>query len=296
MELKSNVTDTALVFEGGGMRGAFTAAVVGTLLKAGIHADYVAGISAGSSNTVNYISRAGERARKSFVDFADDPRFGSWWTWFQGKGLFNARYIYEETWRPDGPLPFDFDTFMANPARFRIGAFDADAGETIYWSREDVHTPEDLMCRVRASSSMPVFMPPAMVDGRLYVDGALGAGGGIPLGIAQSDGFTKFFVVLTRTRDYVKDPTRAGTYFKAHFRKHPAIAEGILARPQAYNATREELLELEREGRACLVFPDQITITNRTSDVPALQAAYDAGLAQSKRDLPRWLEFLAPTT
>jgi predicted acylesterase/phospholipase RssA len=43
-----------------------------------VHVDFVAGISAGSSNAVNYLSRDPARARRSFVDFADDPRFGNW--------------------------------------------------------------------------------------------------------------------------------------------------------------------------------------------------------------------------
>jgi len=292
MQLTSNVTDTALVLEGGGMRGAFTAGVVTTLIHAGIFFDYVAGISAGTSNLVNYLSRAPVRARMCFVDFAANRNLGSWWTWVQGKGLFNAHYIYEETWVADGPLPFDFEAFRANPASYRIGAFDAAAGETIYWSEDDVHEAADLMRRVRASSSIPLMMPPVTIDGRMYVDGALGLGGGIPLPVAQRDGHTKFLVVMTRERSYVKPRYRSAALYKARFLNHPAIAEGILARPGNYNATREELLELERQGRACLVFPDSMTVTNHTSDVPALQACYDAALAQSARELPRWREFL----
>ena len=292
MELRSNITDTALIFEGGGMRGAFTAAIAAVMLKAGIFCDYVIGISAGASNTANYLSREPERAKRSFVDFAGDPRFGSWKTWLRGQGYFNAHYIYEETWLPGGPLPYNFAAFMANPARFRIGAFDAEQGETVYWGREDVAEPIDLMKRVRASSSMPLIMPPTILDGRLYVDGALGHGGGIPLATAQRDGFTKFFFIGTRQRDYIKESEKLDRFFKVFYRKHPAIADGILARPANYNAAREELLELERQGQALLVYPDQITITNRTADVAALQEAYDAGLTQAHRDLPRWKEFL----
>ena len=68
--MTSNVTDTALLFEGGGMRAALTSAVVAELLRERIHVDFVAGISAGSSNAVNYLSRDPARARRSFVDAA----------------------------------------------------------------------------------------------------------------------------------------------------------------------------------------------------------------------------------
>ncbi|MDR2974968.1 MAG: patatin family protein [Propionibacteriaceae bacterium] len=292
MDVTTNITDTALVFEGGGMRASYTAAVVCALLEAGLYFDFVTGISAGSSNTVNYIARSPLRARQSFVDFADDPRFGSWKTWIRGQGMFNAHYIYQETCRPDGQLPFDFDTFWANPTRFSIGAFDMDAGRTVYKTRADIHTDDDLMAWVRASSTMPLVMPPITIDGRTYVDGALGHGGGIPLAAAQETGFKRFFVVLTRPRDYIKPPSKHSHFFHAYYRKHPAVAEGILGRPHEYNTTREELLDLESSGQAYLFFPEHMTVSNQTRDVAQLRASYEAGLAQSQMELPRWRDFL----
>ena len=137
--MTSNVTDTALLFEGGGMRAALTSAVVAELLRERIHVDFVAGISAGSSNAVNYLSRDPARARRSFVDFADDPRFGNWLSFVRGKGLFNAEYIYEHAGLPEADLPYDFATFRANPARLVLGGFDAASGETRWWDLSLIH-------------------------------------------------------------------------------------------------------------------------------------------------------------
>ena len=47
---------TALLFEGGGMRASYTSGMVVALLEEDIHAPFVAGISAGASNTANYLS------------------------------------------------------------------------------------------------------------------------------------------------------------------------------------------------------------------------------------------------
>ena len=65
-------------------------------------------------------------------------------------------------------------------------------------------TMDDLMVRIRASSTMPGFMPPVTIKGVEYVDGALGDTGGIPIDGAQLDGYDRFFVVCTRPRGYVK--------------------------------------------------------------------------------------------
>ena len=119
--LVSNVTDTALVFEGGGMRNAYTAAVVSELLAEGLFFDHVSGISAGSSHVCNYVSRDAARSYATFVDIVDDPEFGGLAHFRKGEGLFNAEYIYERIARPEGAMPFDIATFVDNPATTRWG-------------------------------------------------------------------------------------------------------------------------------------------------------------------------------
>lgn len=291
-ELTSNVTDTALIFEGGGMRAAYTSAVVATLVEEGVFLDWVGGISAGASNTVNYLCRDPWRARHSFTDFVTDPRFGDWRTLVRGQGLFNAEYIYEQTAAPDQALPFDWPTFHANPARLRIGAFDCASGEVVYWGRDDLRELRDLMVRVRASSTMPVVMPPVTIDGRVYVDGALGPTGGIALDAARADGFDRFLVVLTQPRAYVKKALGNDWFYRRHFRAFPAVADALRTRHLRYNAAREELFELERAGRAYVFAPTHMPIGNGERNLARLRAAHALGLAQARRELPAMREFL----
>ena len=52
----NNVSDCALVLEGGGYRGAFTAGIISVLLEEGIQFPYACGLSAGASNVVNYVA------------------------------------------------------------------------------------------------------------------------------------------------------------------------------------------------------------------------------------------------
>ena len=290
--MTSNVTDTALLFEGGGMRASLTSAVVAELLRERIHVDFVAGISAGSSNSVNYLARDAERARRSFVDFADDPRFGNWLSFVRGKGLFNAEYIYEHAGLPEADLPYDFAAFQANPARLVLAGFDAVTGETRWWDRSDMATLADLMVRVRASSTMPVLMPPVHAEDTVFVDGALGVDGGIPVTAAERAGLSKLFVVMTRERTYVKRPERFPAFYQRTFRRYPAVAEALLSRWRRYNETRERLFELEREGRAYLFVPESMPVSNGERSVAKLAAAHELGLAQVRREMPAIREFL----
>lgn len=292
MGLKSNVTDTALIFEGGGMRASYSSGVLAALLEAEVYADWVGGISAGSSCLANYVIRDAARARRSFVEFSAEPQFGDLRTWLRGKGLFNAEWIYEQTSAPGQALPYDYDTFVENPVQLRIGGYRCTDGEMVYWGRQDIDSMLALMKRVRASSTMPMLMPLTTIDGDVFCDGALGPTGGIALDAAQADGYEKFLVVHTRERSYRKTPVRSQRAVRAAFWRYPAVADGLIARSANYNRTLEELFELERQGRAYLIFPESMPIKNSERNLAKLGAMYDAGYVQARREAPAIREFL----
>ena len=127
------ISDTALIFEGGGMRASLTSAMAVTLLKAGLSFDWVAGISAGASTAVNYLSGDAWRIRRSFVEFAAEEEFGGWRYFARGKGMFHGEYIYQRAGGPDEALPFDWDTYEASTGDMRVIAFDAVTGEEAVW-------------------------------------------------------------------------------------------------------------------------------------------------------------------
>lgn len=274
------------------MRASYTSGMVVALLEAGIHAPFVAGISAGASNTANYLSYDGSRARESFTAFAGDPNFGDWRTFLRGKGLFHAEYIYERAGQPGMPLQFDWESFQRNPAEFRVGGFDIESGETAWWGNADTPTMPALMRAVRASSTMPIVMPPVEIDGRIYVDGALGHDGGVPISIAQDHGYDRFLIVLTREREYRKMPEKFPKFYRAYFRKYPAVADALITRWWRYNRTKDYLFELQRQGKAYLFIPEVMPVANGERDVKKLNAAHQHGLAQARREIPAIEEFL----
>ena len=288
----TRIDDTALIFEGGGMRASVTSGMVVTLLEAGLSFDWVAGVSAGATNTANYLSRDARRARRSFVEFSADEQFGDLRTFARGQGLFNAEYIYQNSGGPDQALPYDWEAFLSNPGDLRILAFDAESGEDAVWSKSDMPHMDDLMVRVRASSTMPILMPPVHLDGRVYVDGAMGEDGGIALTQAQREGFEKFVIVLTQERAYEKEPQRFPAFYRNWFRQYPALADALLTRWKRYNETRERIFALEREGTAHVFAPDRMSVGNGTRDLSRLAAAHRMGLSQSRRELPAIREFV----
>lgn len=287
------VHGVALMFEGGGMRASYTSGAVAALIEQGIQFDFVCGLSAGASNTANYLNGDPDRARRSFVDIVREPQFGDWRTWLQGKGLFSAHWIYQETGQPGGFLPYSMERFKSHPAQMAIQAFDRDSGATVVWRKEDAPTLDDLMVRVRASSTLPVAMPPVTIDGRTYYDGGLGEGGGIPLSLALDAGYDRVFAVLTRPRGYRKRPPGAAARAVANlYRRYPHVREALLTRHIRYNAALDELEAMAAQGRAYIFYAERMAVSNSTTDYDALVASYTDGYAQAQRELPQWLEWL----
>lgn len=288
--LESNVFKTALLFEGGSMRGAYTCAVAVYLLEQGVFFDNVYGVSSGSSNTVNYISRDVDRTIRSFTDFIELPEFGSWKTFLHHRGYMDAQYIYQEAGLPDGDIPFDMETFNANPAKATIVSFERDTGRDRYFRKYEMPRLEDLMVRVRASSTLPMLMPPPCIDGAYYYDGGFAEGGGLPLRQIERDGFQKVFVVRTRQRGYRKDESNNWARFMLW--RRPYLRDAMLARSANYNAACDLLDEWEREGRAHVFYCDDLTLTGMERDFDSLGRNFEAGYAQIKRDWGKLLDFL----
>lgn len=282
--------DTAIIFEGGGMRNSYTAACVAKLVEEGVECRWVGGVSAGASHVTNYLSQDADRAEHSFVEFVNNPSFGGIGSLLRGNGYFNAEFIYERS--ADNELPFDWDTFSSHPTEMHLEAMRADTGETVRWTRQNIPNLKELVVRVRASSTLPLIMPMPIIDGAPYVDGALGETGGIVIDAAEKTGAEKFLFIATKPRDYIRPEVPRPQAVRRFFRKTPAVAEALIRRPARYNAAKQRLLELEREGRALLFFPDDMRVSSTERNAAKLRANFEAGRTQTANEWPAWKEFL----
>ena len=275
------------------MRAAHTAGVVAALIEHEVWFPYVCGLSAGASNTVNYLARDAERTRMCFVDIAGDKRFGGIGSLMHHDGFFNSRWLYDEAIQ-DGTLPMDWETFSANPTRARIQSFERDTGRTVTWTNDDMTSPLTMARLVRASSTMPFVMNPIEVNGQVMLDGGLGEGAGIPLHLAEEDGYERFFFVGTRPAGYRKAPMGRGKLglMRRLCAGQPHVFEALATRAERYNAELDRLDQLEQEGRALIVRPEAMPIHNTETSVEKLRAVFDQGHALAEREMDRWLDWL----
>ena len=292
-QLTNNIFDCALIFEGGGYRGAYTAGMVNLLLEQGLYFDYACGISAGSSHTINYVSRDQMRVHMAFLAIDGNEPVGGMASFLRGRGYFNADYLYEGCIR-DGFCGFEWETFCANPARIRIQAFEAQTGESVSFTKDDMPDVYRMINCVRASSTIPIAMKPLPIDGHTYYDGGLGVGAGLPLHLAEQDGYERFVLFATRPAGYRKKPLTdvQRRVFTRLLGAQPCVLEATLTRPERYNAELDRIAAIEREGRALIIRPDEMPVSNGTLNTSKLHHAYAMGHAQLVRQMPQLLEFV----
>lgn len=292
-ELRVTVPNCALAFEGGGYREAFSAGVANVLLAAGLHFGYVCGVSAGASNTVDYTSRDQRRVREAFMtDNAARSAVGLR-SLAHGTGWFNADALYEGAVQT-GALPFDWDTFCANPANTCIQAFRVSDGASVRFHKADMSDSIRLMDMVRASSTLPGAMTPRPLDGETYFDGGLGVGAGLPVCLAQDDGYKRVFFISTREKGYRKSaPGPAQLHFYRRLagdRNH--LYDALATRWERYNAELERIETAAEKGDVLVVYPKAMTVSSGTTNAAQLRALYEAGRQQAVREMPGWLEWL----
>ncbi len=271
---------SALIMEGGAMRGMFTCGVIDVLLENGIAFDGAAGISAGAVFGCNFKSRQAGRPVRYNKKYCRDPRYCSVRSLVRTGDLYGADFCYREL--PDVLDPFDREAFAGNPMAFYVGATDVDTGECVYHRCSD--GGEKDMLWFRASASMPVVSRPVRIDGRGYLDG--GISDAVPYAYMERQGYRRNLIVLTRPKGYRKKP-EAVPLMKLLLRGMPKISEAMERRHEMYNRQMDELDRMEADGSALVIRPpEDLRIGHRERNPEELERVYRIGRRETEKRLP----------
>ena len=279
---------TALVLEGGALRTIYSSGVCDAFLDGGLPLpDYTLGVSAGIAYGVSYLSRQSRRNLQLICRYAGDRRYMGWRNLAdpENRSYFGLRFAYETI--PNELIPFDYDAFEAYPGRVEAVVTDLETGEADYLPvpRRDEHN-----LLLQATCAIPLMFPIIRLDGRPCLDG--GCADAIPWRHALDEGFDRVVVVLTRERDYCKKPGKADRMIARAFKRYPRFQETMRTRSERYNACREELFALEREGKVLIVAPKDTLGCSRTEkDLDTIRALWQEGYFDGRREIDRIREF-----
>ena len=122
----------ALILEGGGFRGVYTAGVLDFFMEKQAMFASIYGISAGACNALSYLSQDKGRYVAIAKRFCNDPRYVGMRQLLTKGSIFNWQFSFYEI--PEKYVPFDYDTFYASPMELRVGATDCESGECHWFS------------------------------------------------------------------------------------------------------------------------------------------------------------------
>lgn len=278
-----------MILEGGATRGVFTSGVLDYLMEQELYISHVIGVSAGSCNAVDYVSRQPGRTRDCMIltDKKDDYVHG-FRKAIKEKSLMNMDMIFDTY--PNETFPFDFETYFQSEIKCEIVATNCLTGKAEYLDERQDRARLMKLCR--ASCSMPLLTPIVRVDGVPYLDGGLADS--VPIQRALTYGNRKIVVILTRNLGYRKKRVSKGMarVYREAYRSYPDLLRAIMTRSLYYNRTMEQIERLEEEGRIFVLRPQVKTVSRLERNAEILTGFYEHGYHLMGREYDRLTEYL----
>lgn len=279
----------ALVLEGGGMRGAFTAGIIDYFLRNKIYFEHVIGVSAGANNGANYTSRQRLRNKKIFTDLVEDERYMGFKNLIREGNYFGMDFLFHQL--PHEILPFDYSSFKNSNTKLKVAATECKSGEVEFFSPQDFDKLSKIDRVFKASSSLPLVSKPVEIDDKLYLDG--GIRDSIPVKKAEKDGYKKVVVILTREKEYRKTPVKAKFLLDLFLREYPNLVDDLKKRHQIYNETLAYISKKEKNNDFFVFRPESIEIDRFSKDAEQLENIYNSAsqIAEARaEELNDWLK------
>ena len=283
----SDMKDIGLVLEGGGMRGVYTAGVLDFFMEKDLYFPYVIGVSAGACNAASYISMQIGRSKKININYIKNPKYLSLRNLILEKSIFGIKFIYDEI--PNKLEPFDYKTFENSQQKFVIGTTDCITGEALYFEKNDCK--DNILQVIRASSSLPLLAPMVKLEDQILLDGGLADS--IPVKKAMEDGYLKNIIILTRSKEYRKEPTKFNSIIKLKYKKYPKLINTILSRYKVYNKTLDYIMSLEEQKQVFVIRPSIDLKVDRLEKNPdKLSVLYELGYGDAKNNYNKIINWI----
>ena len=283
------IKKATLVLEGGATRGIFTSGALDYLMERDLYFSDVIGVSAGSCNAVDYVSRQPGRTRDCMIPTDKEGKYYYGIRDFvKEKSLMNMDLIFDKY--PKELLPFDFETYFNSEINCQIVTTNCLTGKAEYMTEDSDN--DRLMKLCRASSSMPLLTPIVNIDNVPYLDGGLADS--VPIRRAQQMENEKIVVILTKNQGYRKSvlsPTMQRVYNRA-YKSYPNLIRTIFRRSFEYNKTMNYLDQLEKRGEIFILRPQVKPVSRLERNKETLHAFYEHGYKYTERKFDDLMEYL----
>ncbi len=277
---------TALILEGGAMRGIYSAGVLDVLMENNIETDLCIGVSAGALFGINYKSKQPGRVLRYNLKYSCDKRFVGAYSLFKTGDLMDKQFYFNDL--PYKLDPMDLETYRNSKTEFKAVVTNLKTGKAEYVDIDDLG---DYKCMeyLRASGSLPFLSKNVVIDDIPYRDG--GVADSVPIEYCLENGYDKIIVVLTRPYGFRKKGTIKLTHL--FYKDYPEFCETLKHRNESYSKQYEFIEELENEGKILVIRPTEIIKTKATEKNPdVLKALHTLGIKDCTEKLGEIFAYL----
>ncbi len=265
----------ALVVEGGGMRGVFSAGVLDAFHELDFDPfDLYLGVSSGACNLASFASRQHRRNLRNYTGPMHRRDFLSVRKFLTGEHYIDLDWLWE-IWRKEDPLDIPAAEKHLDDRVMLFVCTSWDTGRAAYLPPKG----HDWYQIQKASSALPLmYRTPVMIDGEGYVDG--GVTDAIPVREAYARGARSIVVVRSRPTSYVKNISNESRLLRWLFRKNPPVLNALERRERAYMESVAFIRRPPEDAAIMEIAPTPHQKTNRTSqDLSSLEHDYHMGLS-----------------
>lgn len=280
--MKDPLVHTALVVEGGALRGVFSTGLLDGFLERRFNPfDFFIGVSSGASNLAAYLAGMIGRNSRIYMDYSLRPEFISLSRFIRGGHLIDLDWLWETTIRE---IRLDLAAVYAHRKPFLVVMTDVQTGEALYHPT----SADDLEHLLKASSAVPLlYRGYPQVGGRPMTDG--GVADALPVGEAIRRGARRIMVVRSRKKAYVKERGPAEYLLRWAVRRHPLLKRAISRRVEVYNHS-VTVIRNPPPGISIVEVcpPEDFQVTRLGKDLKILQEGYDQGRSLAGEAIERW--------
>jgi predicted patatin/cPLA2 family phospholipase len=280
--LKDQSIHTALVVEGGALRGVFSTGLLDGFLVAKFNPfDLFIGVSSGATNLAAYLAEMMGRNGTIYMDYSLRPEFINFSKFFHGGHLIDLDWLWAITIRE---IRLDLGTIYSKAKPFIVVLTDVQTGNAVYKMTNAGELEEIL----KASSAMPLlYRDFPKVEGRPMTDG--GVADALPVREAIHRGATHIMVIRSRPRDYIKQNSLTDYFMRWYVRHSPFLRLAMTKRVQRYNEA-VALIRKPPEGISIIEIcpPEHFRVSRLSQDPLILQEGYNQGRTLATEAIALW--------
>jgi predicted patatin/cPLA2 family phospholipase len=281
--MSGDKSKSALVVEGGGMRGVFAAGVLHAFGSESFDPfDLYIGVSAGACHLASHLAGQNDRNLDITLQYSTTSDFINPWRFLRGGHLMDLDWLWEQTirnYRLD--LAYLFHKLHSQKKEYIIVATSMESGDALYLEPSE-YTLEHYR---KVASSLPVFYRNILdVSGQKATDG--GIADAIPVRQACLRGATDITVIRSRPSDYVKKQSHLTFTFSLYFKNYPRLVEKFKQRARLYMDSIDFIRKPPAGIRITQIAPPRdVSIGRTTKDKAVLRSVYQTGIDYGNRFL-----------